>query len=212
MKTDFIELLTHSSIRLTGDVTVYCDPFNIRNESHDADLVLITHDHYDHFSPEDIARIRKSDTVFLVPAAMEQTAKKALGKNSLIMTGEAGESFNFEYLDVTMVPSYNVNKQFHPRSAGWVGYIVRMDDIDVYIAGDTDINDDIVNVSCDVAMVPIGGTYTMTASEAADLINQIGCEVAIPTHYGSVTGSEDMAEEFRSLVDSAVEVKVIKQY
>ena len=212
MKTDFIQLLTHSSIKIKGEITIYCDPFDIREDFHDADLVLITHDHFDHFSPDDIAKIAKADTVFLVPSAMEDKARKALGKKAMILSGDAGEKFDFEYLEVEMVPSYNVDKQFHPQSAGWVGYIIHDEDIATYIAGDTDINDDILNIKCDIALVPVGGTFTMTAAEAAQLVNQIGCEVAIPTHYGSVTGSESCAEEFKSLVDSSIEVKVIKKY
>ena len=212
MNTDFIELLTHSSIRLKGEVTVYCDPFNIREAAHDADIILITHDHFDHFSPEDIAKIIKTDTVLLVPSSIDENVRTTLGKRSMVLSGDAGESFNFDYIDVEMVPAYNVNKKFHPQSNGWVGYLIRMDGKTIYIAGDTDINDDIINVSCDIAMVPVGGTYTMTAEEAADLVNQIGCEVAIPTHYGSVTGGADCAERFASRVDSSIEVKIIKQY
>ena len=212
MNTDFIRLLTHSSIKIKSDVTVYCDPFNIKDALHDADLILVTHDHFDHFSPEDIAKVLKSDTVVLVPSAMEGAVKKALGKKVLVLSGDAGESFDFDYLNVKMVPSYNVDKPFHPQSAGWVGYVVSIDDKTVYIAGDTDVNDDILDVTCDIAIVPVGGTYTMTASEAASLVNQIGCEVAIPSHYGSVTGDESCGSEFAALVDSSIKVKLIKEY
>lgn len=212
MNTDFIELLTHSSIRIKSDVVIYCDPFNIDKDYRDADLVLITHDHFDHFSPDDIAKVRKADTVFLVPASIEDKVRKELGKKAMILSGNPGESFNFEYLDVDMVPAYNVNKQFHPKANNWVGYVVYIDDRKIYIAGDTDINEDNLNVTCDIAMVPVGGTYTMTAKEAADFVNQIGCEVAIPTHYGSVTGSEDDAEVFKSNVDSSIDVRIIKRY
>ena len=212
MNTDFIQLLTHSSIRIKGDVTIYCDPYNVRDALHDADIILITHDHFDHFSPDDIAKVIKSDTVILVPSTMEDEAKKKLGKKIMILSGSAGEKFDFDYVSVEMVPSYNTDKPFHPFSSGWVGYIVNVSDKTVYIAGDTDINDDILNVGCDIAMVPVGGTYTMNASEAADFINQIGCEVAIPTHYGSVTGDESCAAQFASLVDDSIEVKIIKEY
>jgi len=212
MNTDFIELLTHSSIRIKDEVTIYCDPYNIREVTHDADIILITHNHYDHFSPDDIAKIIKTDTVLLVPSSIDEEVRKRLGKKSMVLSGDAGESFDFEYLTVKMVPAYNVNKKFHPMEEGWVGYLIEMDGKVIYIAGDTDINDDIINISCDIALVPVGGTYTMTAKEAASLVNQIGCEVAIPTHYGSVTGSEECAQEFASAVDSSIEVKIIKQY
>ncbi|SCW27010.1 L-ascorbate metabolism protein UlaG, beta-lactamase superfamily [Ruminococcaceae bacterium YRB3002] len=212
MNTDFIELLTHSSIRIKGDIIIYCDPYNVRDALHDADIILITHDHYDHFSPDDIAKVIKSDTCFLVPSSIEAQVRKALGKKVMILSGDAGERFNFDYADIEMVPSYNVNKKFHPESAGYVGYIVCIDGKRIYIAGDTDINDDILNVTCDVALVPVGGTFTMDAKEAAELVNQIGCEAAIPTHYGSVTGSEDAGDVFRSLVDDSIDVKIIKKY
>ena len=212
MNTDFINLLTHGSIKLTGGGTVYCDPYNIREELHDADLVLITHDHFDHFSPEDIAKILKTDTIFLVPSSMEDMVRKQLGKKAMVLSGEAGESFDFEYADVKMVPAYNVGKKFHPKDNGWVGYLIDIGDMTIYIAGDTDINDDIIDIKCDVAMVPVGGTYTMTAKEAAEFVNQIGCTIAIPTHYGSVTGDEDCSKQFADAVDSSIEVRIIKQY
>ena len=212
MNTDFIELLTHSSIRLKGDVTIYCDPFNIKEATHDADIILLTHNHYDHFSPDDIAKVIKTDTVVLVPSSIDEEVRKKLGKKCMVLSGDAGETFDFEYTDVKMVPAYNVNKQFHPQEAGWVGYLISMDDKLIYIAGDTDINDDIIDIRCDIAMVPVGGTFTMTAKEAADLVNQIGCEVAIPTHYGSVTGDESCAQVFADAVDKSIEVNIIKQY
>ena len=105
-----------------------------------------------------------------------------------------------------MVPSYNTNKKFHPQANGWVGYVVTVDGIRCYVAGDTDINPDVLQVKCDIAMVPVGGTYTTTAEEAAQLVNRIRPAIAVPTHFGAVTGTKEDGTTFARFVDPEIQV------
>ena len=115
-------------------------------------------------------------------------------------------------LDLETIPAYNNSKSFHPKNAGWVGYILTVNGKRIYIAGDTDMTDDNRKVKCDVAMIPIGGTYTMNAKQAAELINTIKPEIAIPTHYGSVVGSPADADEFSKNVKAPIKVEIKMEY
>ncbi len=207
--TDNIQVFTQSSIRIEcGSGIVYVDSFQIAEETHDADYILVTHDHFDHFSPEDIAKVSKDSTVLVVPENMEEKAQEAAGLVGRICTVAPGNSYTIDGLEFETVASYNNTKEFHPKSAGWVGYIVIADGKRIFIAGDTDANEDNKKVSCDIAMVPIGGYYTMDAAEAAGLINEIHPAVAIPTHYANVVGTKEDAEVFRRNVDESIQVEI----
>ena len=204
--TENIQVLTHSSIRISGEVVVYVDPFHIVNGSNDADIILITHDHFDHFSPEDIAKVIKSDTTLVVPEKMKKKASEiSCGQ---LITVKPGESRRLGSVAIETIPAYNPLKPFHPKSHGWVGYVLEIDGVRIYIAGDTDITKENKEVSCDVAMVPIGGTYTMDAKKAAELVNIIHPKAAIPTHYGSVAGGREDENTFRANVDPSVSVEI----
>ena len=185
------------------------DPFQIREENHRADIVLVTHSHYDHFDPESISKIAKDGTVYVVPASMEKELRGAVREGELI-TVNPGDVVETGGIRIQAVPAYNRLKPFHPKRNQWVGYVVTMDGIRYYVAGDTDAVPELEKISCDVALVPIGGTYTMTAKEAAKLINAIGPKTAIPIHYGSIVGKKEDAEIFREHVtkDIAVEFKL----
>lgn len=213
MNTDNIELFTQNSIRITsGAGKIYIDPFKIREEPHDADYVLITHSHYDHYSPEDIEKVVNENTILVVPEGMSEESGELTNLVDMITTVEPDIHRDIKGLSIDTVPAYNNRKAFHPKSDNWVGYILNIDGMRIYIAGDTDMTDDNRKVTCDVAMVPIGGTYTMEAREAAALINEIKPKIAIPTHYGSGVGSEGDANTFRSLVEDPVKVEIKKQY
>lgn len=206
--TEDIEVFTHSSIRIrSGEGTIYIDPFQMKEEPHDADIVLITHDHYDHFSPDDIVKVCKADTILVVPEKMASKAGKMSGFTGKIGTVIPGEAGKAGFLEFETIPAYNKLKPFHPKSAGWVGYILKLDGRRIYIAGDTDATEEAKAVKCDIALVPVGGTYTMDAKKAAELINTIRPEVAIPIHYGNIVGSPKDGEVFASNVAEPVKTE-----
>ena len=211
--TEKIEVLTHSSIRIkSGFGTIYIDPFNMKTEPHDAAFILVTHDHYDHFSPEDIAKAAGDDTILVVPEKMKGKAKEAAGLVKEIRTVKAGDRQEVNGFEFEAVPAYNIMKPFHPKSAGWVGYILLLDGQRVYIAGDTDATKEAGEVKCDIALVPIGGTYTMDAKQAAELVNTICPNVAIPTHYGNIVGKPKDADTFAKNVKDPVKVEIKIQF
>ncbi len=203
---DNIDVFKQNSIRIKSDVgTIYIDPFKIDDETHDADFILITHDHYDHFSSEDIAKVKKDTTVLVVPEKMEAKAVKESGIKE-IETVKPGTYHEIGNLELETIPMYNILKPFHPKAAGWVGYILKINGKRIYIAGDTDATKEAKEVICDIALVPIGGTYTMDAKKAAELVNEINPEVAIPTHYGSIVGKLSDAKVFAANVKDTIKV------
>ncbi|MCR4739908.1 MAG: MBL fold metallo-hydrolase [Lachnospiraceae bacterium] len=187
---------------------IYIDPFRIQNHPKDAAYIFITHDHYDHFSPEDIEKVACEKTIMIVPEKMEKKAQKEAGMISRIVTVKPGMQTEIGGIKFETVAAYNRLKPFHPKSAGWVGYIFLTDGKGVYVAGDTDATEEAAAVKCDIALVPVGGTYTMDAKKAAELVNKINPEVAIPVHYGSVVGSPKDGAEFAENVKAPVRVEI----
>ena len=207
--TESITVNIHSSIRIQDGVRViYIDPFRISGTPWDADFILITHDHYDHFSPEDIRKVANHDTILVVPGMMMGKASEVAGIVGDIRMVKPEEIGDIGGLAYETVPAYNIGKAFHQRSAGWVGYILTVNDTRIYIAGDTDRTPENESVNCDIAMIPIGGTFTMDAREAAELVNKIKPQVAIPIHYGSIAGSKGDEDIFRELVNPDIKVEI----
>lgn len=199
-----------SSICLeTGGAVIYLDPWQLTEEIHDADIVCITHSHHDHFSPEDIAKAAKEDTVLIAPesAAEEISGKTAIAGDNILFI-RPGEEVHFGDISITGIPAYNVGKPFHKKENGWLGFIIEADGTKYYCAGDTDVNEDIRQVRCDVALIPIGGHYTMNVQEAADYINEIAPEFVIPTHFGCVenAGSKNDDTNFLSRINENTKV------
>lgn len=208
-----ITVFTQNSIRVDSNVgKIYIDPFRMNEEPKDADYILITHDHFDHFNIEDIPKVSRKDTVLVVPENMKEKAKEAAGYVGSIVTVKPGESVTVGKLNLETIPSYNIGKPFHPKDAGWVGYILNVDGKRIYIAGDTDATEEAKKVKCDIALIPIGGKYTMDAKEAAELVNIIRPAVAIPVHFGGVVGTPEDADVFAGKVDAGVKVENIKKY
>lgn len=204
MVTDRITINAHSSIRIAGEKTLYFDPFHLKDEPHDADVVFITHDHYDHMSPEDIARVAKDGTAFVLPASCRAAAEKnGLTNCTFLMPGETAEVCG---VPVEAVAAYNPLKPFHPKKNGWLGYVVTVEGKRIYVAGDTDENKDNLAVKCDIAMVPAGGTYTFDAKHAAKFVNKLRPAVAIPTHYGDIVGGASNGDAFAANVDEGITV------
>ena len=206
--TDNIEVFIQNSIRIRSGVgVIYVDPFRMQEEPKDADFILITHDHYDHFSPEDIGKVCKADTVLVVPEKMAAKAQEVRGMVGKIETVKPGIYREIGELEFETVPAYNTLKPFHPKSAEWVGYILRIEGERIYIAGDTDATGEAKAVKCDIALVPIGGTYTMDAKKAAELINTIRPDVAIPVHYGHIVGEPSDGDVFAENVMDPIKVE-----
>ena len=195
-----IEVLYHSSIRISKNKVIYIDPFKIDKNYNDADIVFITHDHFDHYSEEDIDKVINENTTIIIPEELlTKLLRKGINKNAII-TVEPNEKYVVQGIKFETIPAYNTNKTFHPKKNGWVGYIIIINGIRYYIAGDTDITEENKQVKCDVAFVPVGGTYTMDFKEAASLINEIKPKIAIPIHYGSIVGTEQDAIDFIRLL------------
>nr|MCR4648340.1 MBL fold metallo-hydrolase [Lachnospiraceae bacterium] len=187
--TENIEVFKQNSIRIKdGRHIIYIDPFEMDEEPKDASFIFITHDHYDHFSPEDIAKVANAKTIMIVPEKMQKKAEELSNLLDSVVTVKPGVYHDIDGLEFETVRAYNILKPFHPKGNEWVGYILHVDGQRIYIAGDTDATQEAKAVKCDIAMVPIGGTYTMDAHKAADLVNTIRPEIAIPVHYGSVVG------------------------
>ena len=208
MDVSFITVNSNNSVRIELDgKIIYVDPYEIEGSPEDADYIFLTHDHYDHFSLDDINKILKRETAFIVPMPMDKRVRKntAAGINYPVVPGKSYEVNGLSFETVAM---YNKLKPFHPKKAGWCGYIINVSGNRIYIAGDIDDIDEAFAVSCDIAMVPIGGFYTMNYKEAAGLINKIKPKVAIPTHYGKVVGKVSYGEDFKKLVDDGIQVSL----
>lgn len=204
-----IEVLIHSSIRINKEKVIYIDPFKINKNYLDADIIMITHDHFDHYSEEDIEKVKKEDTTIVIPEILlKKVLEKGFTRNNIV-TVKPNEKYSVKGINFETIPAYNVNKQFHPKENNWVGYILEINECRYYIAGDTDITEENKKVLCDVAFVPIGGTYTMTFKEAAELINQIKPKIAIPIHYGSIVGTKNDAENFIKMLKPEIQGKIL---
>ena len=185
-----------SSVRIAGASVIYFDPFRIRNSAHDADFIFITHAHFDHFSPEDIRKVCKSGTTYIAPETMADELRKSGITDAVLL--KPGVSVQVGEIPVETVPAYNQLKPFHPKKNGWLGYVITVGGQRIYVAGDTDATKDAKAVRCDIALIPVGGTYTTDAREAASLVNQIRPKTAIPIHYGTVVGGPE--EDRKSVV------------
>lgn len=206
---DSIEVLCHSSIRINKSKKIYIDPFKIDNNYNDADIIFITHDHYDHFSEKDIEKVMKNTTLIVLPQDISSRPLELGFKKENILSVLPNEKKEILGIKFETIPAYNTNKNFHPKDNNWLGYILTIDNIRYFIAGDTDITNENRKVKCDVAFVPVGGTYTMTWEEAAILINEIKPKIAIPIHYGSIVGINQDAVNFINLLNFGIKGKIL---
>lgn len=203
-----VEVLCHSSIRIHKHLTMYIDPYQIQEENHDADIIFCTHTHYDHFSEEDILKIKNEHTILVGTEDCYINAMKLGFREERIKVVVPNQHYEILGIKFETIPAYNLEKQYHPRENDWVGYILEINDVHYYIAGDTDLTPEAKSVSCDVAFVPIGGRFTMNAKEAASLINTIEPQIAIPTHYGKIVGTHEDAELFKKLIKEDIKVEL----
>jgi L-ascorbate metabolism protein UlaG (beta-lactamase superfamily) len=206
---DNLRWLGHDSFLLERPSTIYFDPWHLSEGLPEADIVLVSHEHGDHCSPEDVAKVRGPNTIVL---ASQGAAPKLEGRVRVIVPGD---EVKVGAVTVRAVAAYNVDKfrapgqPFHPREALHNGYLVEAGEERLYFAGDTDHIPEMDEIECDVALLPVSGTYVMTADEAAVAATAIGPRVAVPMHYGAgIVGSRTDAERFRELCP--VEVRILE--
>lgn len=203
------EVLCHSAIRLEIDgMKIYSDPYMLKEIRNDADYILITHSHYDHFSPDDIEKIKKDSTIIIITEDLYVEVLKLGFEESKIVIVEPGNKYKINNLCIETISAYNEDKKFHPKENGWVGYVLDLGYEKVYIAGDTDATSEAKNVKCDLAFLPVGGTYTMDYAQAAKLANILMPTIVVPMHYGVVVGSQEDAKNFKCLLNSKIHCKI----
>jgi len=200
-----VKWLGHASFRIEGtNSTVYIDPWKLEG-SVPADLVCITHSHFDHLSTEDVEKISKPSTVIVGPADCKikfGAAFKILAPGDKLTVGDVA---------VEAVPAYNIGKDYHPKKNGWVGYVVTVDGVRIYHAGDTDVIPEMADIKTDVALLPVGGTYTMTVQQAVQAVDQIKPKIVVPMHCGDIVGTMEDRKTFESLSKAPVVILEITQ-
>jgi len=199
-----IHWLGHDGFRIDSGKVIYFDPFQIKSAV-PADIIFISHDHFDHCSEDDIKKIQKKDTVIVTDAV---TAKKLKGSIRVV---KPGDTLTVENIAVEVVPSYNTNKTFHPKASGMLGFIVTIEGVRIYHAGDTDFIPEMNSIKTDIALLPVSGTYVMTAAEAVQAALAIKPAVAIPMHFNAIVGSEKDAALFKEKLAGKIEVVILKQ-
>lgn len=200
-----ISYLGHSGFMISNEKKIAIDPYNVSDGVEKADLILITHSHYDHCSIKDIQKLSKKGTIIVIPADAQSKITRVEEVEMQII--EVGDELTFGDVKINAVPAYNVDKEFHPKSEGWMGYIVKMGNVVIYHAGDSDKIPEMSKLSGYgkdgnkfVAILPVSGKYVMTAEEAAAVASLISPTVAIPMHYGAgVAGTIEDAQKFVKL-------------
>lgn len=199
-----IKWLGHDGFRIDATQTIYVDPFEIE-AGPEADLILISHEHYDHCSVDDVVKIQKPETVIVTE---KDSAKKLSGDIRIVKPGDA---VTIGEVRIEAVPAYNTDKQFHPKANRWLGFIVQIEGVRIYHAGDTDFIPEMTDFTADIALLPVSGTYVMTADEAVDAALAIEPGLAIPMHYGAIVGGKSDAEQFQNGLAGKIEVEILEK-
>lgn len=195
--------LGHDGFLIKGDdKVVVIDPFQVK-QCEPADVILVTHEHYDHCSPEDIQKIQKASTVIVTES---NSAKKLSGDVRVV---RPGDKLTVSGIPIEAVPAYNTNKNFHPKQNGWLGFILTVDGVRIYHAGDTDLIPEMDSIKTDIALLPVSGTYVMTAEEAVEAAKTIKPKLVIPMHYGAIVGSAEDARRFCDALADTCEVVLL---
>ena len=205
-----IRWLGHDTFKISGERQIYTDPYNIA-KSDNADIILISHDHYDHCSPDDVKKVQGPNTVIVTTG---DCAQRLTGN---IRTVKPGDKINVEGIDIEAVPAYNTNKMdqqgnlYHPKEKGWVGFVFTVKGQRIYFAGDTDLIPEMKSIKADIAFLPVSGTFVMTADEASQAAQELNPQLAIPMHYGTIVGSSADATNFADLLKGKIEVATLDE-
>jgi L-ascorbate metabolism protein UlaG (beta-lactamase superfamily) len=198
-----ITWLGHDGFLIKGDgKAIVIDPFQVK-QCEPADVILVTHEHYDHCSPEDIQKIRKASTVIVTEA---NSAEKLSGDVRVV---RPGDKLTVSEIPIEAVPAYNTDKNFHPKQNGWLGFILTVGGVRIYHAGDTDLIPEMDSIKADIALLPVSGTYVMTAEEAVEAAKTIKPKLVIPMHYGAIVGSAEDARRFCDAMAGTCEVVLL---
>jgi L-ascorbate metabolism protein UlaG (beta-lactamase superfamily) len=210
LNLDFTRI-SHDTFRIAGSKVIYTDPFKVAKRD-EADIVLLSHEHFDHLSLEDLEKVCSPGTTIVASPLCQDALKKIKVKEKRFLDPNA--RYTVGKVEIDSVPAYNVNKYrepgkaFHPKGEKRLGFIVKMDGTAVYYAGDTDFIPEMKSIRCDIALLPVSGTYVMTAEEAAEAARTLNPKIAVPMHYGAIVGSEEDATKFKSLVTNC-EVRIV---
>lgn len=207
-----VHWLGHDSFVLQGSRTVILDPFQAKGD-YKADVLLISHEHYDHLSDDDIKRFSNAETIIVAPKICEQPLSKHANEKKFVNPGTKTE---VKGVAIEAIPAYNIDKfrepgkVFHPKADGKVGYIVTLDGVRFYHAGDTDAIPEMKALNVDVAFLPVSGTYVMTADEAAEAAKGMKARVVVPMHFGKLVGDRRDAERLKKLLEGSKAVEILE--
>lgn len=210
LNLDFTRI-AHDTFRVAGSKVIYTDPFKIANEDR-ADIILLSHEHFDHLSLDDLNKVCSPETTIVASNLCKSGLQKVKAKEKLFI--EPGKKLEVGQVAIEAFPAYNVNKfrepgkPFHPKESNGVGFVFQMDGTRVYYAGDTDFIPEMKAIRCDIALLPVSGTYVMTVEEAAKAAQTINPKIAVPMHYAAIVGTNDDAKKFKSAVTNC-EVQIV---
>lgn len=198
---DNIKIFEHSSVKINK---IYIDPFKIDNNYNDAEYIFITHSHYDYYSIDDINKVVNDSTIFIIPLSMKNEYKY----DNKVIYVEPNNKYSINDISFTTIPMYNINKEFHKKEYNWCGYNIKINDLLYYIVGDSDFIPEMNNITCDYIFIPIGGTYTMTLSEAINCLENINYKYVIPYHYGCIVGDKSLGNEMKKILGDKCILKI----
>lgn len=201
---DNISINCQSSIKISNGLTIYFDPYDIKEKINNADYIFITHPHWDHLDIDSINNIANEKTIIVGPSSVIEKLDKSFN----LLEVEPNKTYKLDNISFKTVPSYNIGRDYHPKDTRYVGYLLTLNDITYYIPGDTDVIEELKELNADVIFLPVGGTYTMDREEAVELANTIKPKYAIPIHYGLAIGSREDAKYFVDNLNKEINSKI----